>query len=362
MTVGRESGEANGSAAGDYRAFRIHRDAAPFRAGLERLVRAGPAHGEVTVDVRHSSVNYKDALAGTNRGRILRTPSLVGGIDLAGTVRESACAGFAPGDEVFVCGAGLSETLDGGYAEFARLPGSLLLRPPAGLGLRDCMAIGTAGITAAIALRRLEDAGQPKDRGPIVVTGASGGVGGFAVHLLAGAGYEVCASTGKADSHDYLRELGAHSVVGREAVGGGGAPRALEPGRWGGAVDSVGGDTLAWLLATVRPWGNVASIGLAGGDAFASSVMPFIIRGASVLGINCIELPRPMLEDCWARLGGPWRPTLLGRIAPHAATLDTLPAAFEALLGGRITGRTVVDVAAAGSADAVDAVDAAGIG
>ena len=327
-----------------YRAFRIHRDATPFRAGLERVAHAPPGPGEVVLRVRHSSVNYKDALAGTNRGRILRAPVLTGGIDVAGTVLASAAHGWAVGDEAFACGAGLSETRDGGYAERARLPGDALLRPPAGLSLRECMMIGTAGITAAIALRRMLDVGQPTDRGPIVVTGASGGVGSFAVHLLARAGFEVVASTGKGESHDYLRELGAHDVVDRAAVTGQGSPRALEPGRWGGAVDSVGGATLAWLVATVRPWGNVASIGLAGGDAYPGSVMPFILRGASVLGINCIECPRSMLEECWARLAADWRPTRLDRIAPHAATLDTLPDAFDALIESRLTGRTVVDV------------------
>ena len=329
---------------GGYRAFRIHRDATPFRAGIERVAPAPPAPGEVVLRVAHSSINYKDALAGTNRGRILRAPVLTGGIDVAGTVVESASDAWRAGDEAFACGAGLSETIDGGYAERARLPGTALLAPPPGLSLRECMAIGTAGITAAIALRRLEDVGQPTDRGPIVVTGASGGVGGFAVHLLARAGFEVVASTGRDRSHERLLALGAHAVVDRAAVAGDGAPRPLERARWGGAVDSVGGRTLAWLLATVRPWGNVAAIGLAGGDAFPGSVMPPILRGVSLLGINSIELPRPMLEDCWARLAGPWRPADLGALAPHAATLETLPEAFEALLDGRTLGRTVVDL------------------
>ena len=338
--------EDDGPGAG-YRAFRIHRDASPFRAGIERVPHAPPGPGEVVLEVRHSSVNYKDALAGTNRGRILRAPVLTGGIDVAGTVLESACEGWSVGDEAFACGgASLSETLDGGYAERARLPGAALLRPPPGLSLRECMAIGTAGITAAIALRRLEDVGQPTDRGPILVTGASGGVGSFAVHLLARVGHEVVASTGKADAHDHLRALGASEVVGRDAVTGQGAPRPLEPGRWAGAIDSVGGSTLAWLLATVRPWGNVASIGLAGGHEFGSSVMPLILRGASLIGVNCAEPPRPMIEDCWARLAGPWRPTMLDRIAPHVATLDTLADAFDALIESRRIGRAVVDVRA----------------
>ena len=327
-----------------YRAFRIHRDAEPFRAGIETLEARPPAPGEVTLEVAHSSVNYKDALAGTNRGRILRAPALVGGIDVAGTVVESASARWRPGDAAFACGAGLSETIDGGYAERATLPGDALLAPPDGLTLRDCMAIGTAGITAAIALRRLEDVGQPSDRGPIVVTGASGGVGSFAVHLLARAGFEVVASTGRSEARERLVALGAHAVVDRAAVAGEGDPRPLESVAWAGAIDSVGGPTLAWLLARTAPWGNVAAIGLAGGAAYPGSVMPLILRGASLIGVNSIELPRAMLEDCWARLAGPWRPDALDLLSPHAATLDALPEAFEALLDGRTLGRTVVDI------------------
>ena len=340
----RRRGEAPPRGGPRFRAFRIHRDARPFRAGLELVTHAPIAPGEVTLRVAHSSINYKDALAGTNRGRILRAPVLTGGIDVAGTVIESASEPWRVGDEAFACGAGLSETIDGGYAERARLPGEALLRPPPGLTLRDCMAIGTGGITAAIALRRLEDVGQPTDRGPIVVTGASGGVGGFAVHLLARTGHEVVASTGKPRAHAHLRDLGASAVIDREAVRGEGEPRPLERGRWGGAVDTVGGATLAWLLATVRPWGNVAAIGLAGGDAYPGSVMPPILRGVSLLGINCVELPRTMLEDCWARLGGPWRPADLDAMAPHSVPLDALPEAFEALLAGDTVGRTVIDI------------------
>ena len=326
----------------ELRAFRIRRDDAGFDARLTDMQLHEQTAGDVVIDVRFSSVNYKDALAGSGKGRILRRPELNGGIDLAGVVSESASADFAVGDEVFVCGAGLSETLDGGYATRARLPASVLRRPPPGLSLRDTMAIGTAGITAAIALQRLEENGQPKDNGPILVTGATGGVGSFATHLLTLAGYEVTASSGKPEAEAYLRSLGAGDVVGR--LGGDTPPKALESAVWGGAVDSIGGETLSRLASTTRPWGSIACIGLAGGSDFSASVMPLILRGVSLVGINCIELPDAMLDRCWERLGSDWKPQLLDTIAPHQCDLDGLPAIFDAMMQGAVTGRTVVNV------------------
>lgn len=323
-------------------AFRIHRDAEPFAAGLETLTVDELTPGDVVVDVLYSSINYKDALAGTNRGRILKAAVLNGGIDLAGRVLMSTSPAFAPGDEVFACGAGLSETRDGGYSERARLPAACLLRPPAGLSLRDTMAIGTAGITAAIAVQRMEDNGQPRDNGPILVTGASGGVGSFAVHLFAQLGYAVTASTGKASAHEYLRDLGASDIIGR--LGGDTPPKALESGRWGGAVDSVGGDTLARITSSTRSWGSIACIGLAGGASLETTVMPLILRGVSLLGINGIEAPQTVLERCWQRLGSDLKPRLLEQIAPHEASLVELPEMFESILAGEVTGRVVVDV------------------
>ena len=323
-------------------AFRIHRDADPFVAELTTMRLEELTAGEVVIEVLWSSVNYKDALAGTNRGRILRAAVLNGGIDLAGRVRHSDDAAFSVGDEVFACGAGLSETHDGGYATLARLPASALRRPPEGLSLRDTMAIGTAGITAAIAVQRLEDNGQPKDNGPILVTGASGGVGSFAVHLLSRLGYEVTASSGKERARDYLLRLGAHEVIGR--LEGNGPPRPLERGRWGGAVDSVGGETLARIASATRSWGSVACIGLAGGATLETTVMPLILRGVSLLGVNGIELPEAVLDRCWARVGTDLKPSLLDVIAPHETTLEGLPTVFEAMLAGEITGRTVVTV------------------
>ena len=333
---------AGGASAGSLRAFRIERE--PFSAGFVDMDEEALTEGDVLVDVRFSSVNYKDALAGTGRGRILRAPTLNGGIDLAGRVLRSDHPAFVAGDEVFVCGAGLSETRDGGYATRARLPAACLRRPPEGLSLRETMAIGTAGITAAIAVQRLEDNGQSKDDGPILVTGASGGVGNFAVHLLAGLGYEVTASSGKAEAAEHLRRLGARTVIGRLETDR--PPKPLERARWGGAVDSVGGRTLARVASETRSWGSIACIGLAGGAVLETTVMPLILRGVSLLGINGIELPETVLARCWERLATDLRPTRLAEIAAHTIPFDALPATFEAMLDNRIIGRTVVDVRA----------------
>lgn len=329
-----------------FKAFRIHRDETRFEASMTSLSLDQLTEGDVVVEVLYSSINYKDALAATGKGRILRRPTLNGGIDMAGRVLHSEAPQFAPGDEVFVCGAALSETLDGGYAERARLPAELLMRPPAGLSLRDTMAIGTAGITAAIAVQRLQDNGQPRDKGALLVTGATGGVGSFAIHLLSELGFEVVASSGKHSAHEYLRQLGAHDVIGR-FEGAADSIKPLDKGQWGGAIDSIGGDTLAWLASTTRPWGSIACIGLAGGTQLNTTVMPLILRGVSLLGINCLEVPQPVLASCWKRLGHEWKPRLLDTIAPHEIAFADLPGAFDAYIKGEVVGRTVVRMPAA---------------
>jgi len=238
-----------------------------------------------------------------------------------------------PGDEVFVCGSALSETLDGGYAERIRLPAEHLMKAPAGLKLRDTMAIGTAGITAAIAVQRMLDNGQARDKGALLVTGATGGVGSFSIHLLSQLGFEVVASSGKSDAEEYLKRLGASEVIGRFDSDAG--------------VDSIGGDTLAWLASTTKPWGSIACIGLAGGTQLNTTVMPLILRGVSLLGINCLEVPRAVLDRCWENLAGQWKPVLLDTIAPHEIPFADLPGAFDAYIEGSVTGRTVVRMPAA---------------
>ncbi|HEX7080996.1 MAG TPA: acryloyl-CoA reductase [Gammaproteobacteria bacterium] len=326
-----------------FRAFRIHESNGGIRAALERLTLADLGAGDVVIRVTYSSINYKDALAATGAGSILRRFPLVGGIDLAGTVLESDDARFAPGDEVLVCGCGLGETHDGGYAEIARVPGDWVVPMPPGLDARRAMAIGTAGLTAALAIHRLERNGQHPALGPILVTGATGGVGSIAIDLLSGRGYETVALTGKPDAHAYLESLGAARIVDRRGLELAGKP--LGPATWGGGVDAVGGDVLAWLIRTTRANGNIASIGLAGGAALATTVLPFILRGVSLLGINSVSIEPGLRADLWTRLGAAHAPRNLDRIAAREVSLDELPGAFRALLDGAVVGRVIVRVA-----------------
>jgi NADPH2:quinone reductase len=327
----------------NFTAFRIHANKDAFCAALTSMQLDDLTDGDVIVEVAFSSINYKDALAATGKGKILRAPTLNGGIDMAGRVLESKDPLFKAGDEVFSCAAGLSEFYDGGYAEIARLPASTLRHVPSGLTLRDTMAFGTAGITAAIAIQRMEENGQTRDKGPILVSGASGGVGSFAVNMLSQTGYDVVASSGKVRSHDYLRQLGASDIIDRYTAGDS-PPRPLEKGLWGGAVDTVGGETLSWLNSTTKPWGNIACIGLASSIDLNTTVMPLILRGVSLLGINCMELPPSMLEHCWERMATDLKPSHFDLIAPNSIELQALPEAFDAYMAGEVSGRTVVSI------------------
>ena len=296
--------------------------------------------GDVVIRVHYSDVNYKDALAATGHGRILRAPSLNGGIDLSGTVVSSKSASFEEGQQVVVVGCGLSETRDGGYSEFARVPECCVVPLPEGLTLFDAMAFGTAGFTAALAVLRMEQLGQHADMGPVIVTGATGGVGSIAIDLLASRGYEVIALTGKMDEREYLESLGASEVMDRKSVDMGSRP--LERALFGGAVDNVGGDVLAWLTRTVKPFGNVASVGLAGGYELNTTVMPFILRGVSLIGINSIEMPYTLRDEAWSLLGGDQRPKHMDKIVSRVVDFNDLPSVFDEYIDGKVTGRTVV--------------------
>lgn len=324
-----------------FRAFRIHREGG-HRAGIEQVGLDDLGPGEVVVRAEWSSVNYKDALAGTGEGKILRRFPLVGGIDVAGHVVASTDPRFREGDPVLCTGSGLSETRDGGYSEYLRLPAEWTIPLPAGLGLREAMVIGTAGFTAGLSLLRMEANGQVPGMGPVAVTGATGGVGMLAIDILSRAGYEVHAITGKFDKLDFLTRLGARQVVDRKDVAWG--QRPLETALWAGAVDSVGGDTLAGLSRVVSPYGNIAACGLAGGHQLHTTVMPFIIRGVSILGIASAGTSRPQREQVWERLAGPWKPAHLDAICTREATLDELPDIFPTLLAGGSFGRTVVRI------------------
>jgi acrylyl-CoA reductase (NADPH) len=326
-----------------FRAFRIHSDNGRIQARFEELTLADLGPGEVVIRVAFSGINYKDALAATGAGRILRRYPLVGGIDLAGTVESSSDARYGPGDPVLVTGCSLSETHDGGYAEFARVPGDWVIPMPQGLDTRTAMGLGTAGFTAALAIHRMERNGQTPTGGPIVVTGATGGVGSFAIDMLNGRGYRVIAVSGKAQAADYLKQLGAAEILARGDIDPG--TRPLETARFAGAIDNVGGELLAWLTRTVDFWGNIASIGLAGSAELKTTVMPFILRGVTLIGINSSATPREWRLAVWQRIATDLRPKHLERIVTRTIGFDELPAAFPAYLEGRVTGRTLVRIA-----------------
>jgi len=323
-----------------FRALRIHQASGVTRAAIEALTLDDLGPGDVVIQARYSGVNYKDALAATGRGRILRHFPLVGGIDVAGVVAESRDPRFREGDGVLVSGCGLGEDHDGGFAERVRVPAEWAIPLPDGMSAFQAMGIGTAGFTAALAVERLEQNGLRPDHGPVMVTGATGGVGSFAIDLLSGRGYDVTALTGKPAAEKYLKDLGAQTVLDRHAVAMG--ERPLETAQWGGAVDNVGGAVLAWLTRTVKSWGAIAGIGMAGGVELRTTVMPFILRGVSLLGITAANCSMDLRRHLWARLASDLRPAHLDAIVSEIIALDGLPGVFENLLSGRHTGRTVV--------------------
>jgi acrylyl-CoA reductase (NADPH) len=325
-----------------FRAFRIHQAGKGVEPRLETLTLDDLGDGEVVIRGHYSSINYKDALAATGKGRILKRFPLVGGIDLAGEVVSSSDARYQPGDAVLVTGCGLSEEHDGGYAEYARVRGDWVIPIPAGLGPRSVMQLGTAGFTAGLAIHRLEHNGLAPDNGPVIVTGATGGVGSLAVDMLAGCGYRVTALTGKAEAADDLRALGAAEVLVRGEFEMG--TRPLEKAMWAGAVDNLGGETLAWLTRTMDWWGSIASIGLAQSHELHTTVMPFILRGANLLGVNSVATPRPLRIKVWDRLATGLRPRHLDTIAHKTVTLSELPDTFGEYIDGQVRGRTIVDL------------------
>lgn len=302
--------------------------------GLEEL-----SPGAVVIRAAYSSVNYKDALAATGRGKIMRRFPLIGGIDVAGTVESSTDARFQRGEAVLVTGYELGVAHDGGYASYVRVPADWVVALPPGLSLFEAMAIGTAGFTAALSIVEMERNGLSPASGPVIVTGASGGVGSIALQCLAARGYQVTALTGKPEQEPYLRALGAQQLLARGTLEMG--TRPLEKALWAGAVDAVGGATLAWLTRSMLPQGCIASSGLTGGIDLNTTVMPFILRGVKLLGIDSVMCPMPTRLEVWRRLGSDLRPGKLGEAAQQI-TLAQLPSAFETLLQGAARGRYVV--------------------
>ena len=326
-----------------FRAYRIDQKDGKIVADFQELSLDDLTEGNVVVRVSHSTINYKDALAATGVGKILRRYPLNGGIDLAGVVVSSEDTDFEPGTEVLVNGCGLSETIDGGYSEYARLASKSLVVIPEGMTPAEVMQIGTAGYTAALAIHRMEQNGQSPDRGPIVVTGATGGVGSVAIDMLSARGYEVVAMTGKDSEEAYLREIGASRILVRDQVELG--KRPMEKAQWAGAIDNLGGDYLTWLTRTVDYGGNIASIGLASSPALQTTVLPFILRAVCLLGINSVDTPRDLRQAVWARIGSDLKPQHLDTIGHRTISFDELPNAFQGFIDGTITGRTVVEIA-----------------
>lgn len=298
--------------------------------------------GELLIRTSYSSVNFKDALAATGAGKVVGTFPLIGGIDVVGEVAESTDGRFQEGDQVVVTGFALGEEHDGGYSQWVRVPADWAVPLPDGMTAWESMALGTAGITAALAIHQLEHNGLQPDQGPVAVTGASGGTGSLAVSMLAGRGYDVTAITGKSDAHHYLRRLGACEVVGRPAAHE--TIRPMESARWAGAVDAVGGDLLSWLIRTTQRHGSIATFGNTGGHELAISGLPFILRGINLLGINTGYFSHELRRQLWQRMNDDLRPWHLDEIA-RTIDFHELPDIFGQFHTGRVRGRVVVRVA-----------------
>jgi putative YhdH/YhfP family quinone oxidoreductase len=299
--------------------------------------------GEVVIKVAYSSVNYKDALAATGKGRIIRRFPCIGGIDLAGTVVESANAKFKKGDAVIATSYDIGVAHDGGFAEYARVPAEWVVPMPKGMSLKEAMSLGTAGFTAGLAVARMEHDGLKPGSGPVAVTGATGGVGSVAVDILAALGYEVTAITGKAAETDYLKGLGAKSVLLRSDIDLA-KIKPLDKATWAGAVDNLGGDMLSWLASTMNIDGRLAAVGLAASMTFNTTVAPFILRGVSLLGVDSVNCPMALREKVWQRLASDMRPRHLAEVTRTVA-FDELPKVFDDFIDAKIKGRVVVDVA-----------------
>ena len=327
-----------------FKAFRVFDENGKIQGRVVAMTLGELSAGDVphvVIRAAYSSVNYKDALAATGAGKILRRFPLVAGIDVAGTVDSSSDPRFTAGQPVLVTGFDLGVNSDGGYSERVRVPADWVVPIPDGLTAFDVMTIGTAGFTAALSIVEMERNGLAPGGGPVVVTGASGGVGSVAVELLAGLGYQVTAVTGKDDQHGFLRSLGAKEVLARSSIQMGTKP--LEKATWAGAVDPVGGETLAWLTRTMMYGGSIASSGLTGGTELKTTVLPFILRGVKLLGIDSVLCPMGPRLAVWRRIGTDMKPKHLRAIA-HEVGLEDLPRVFPELLQGNARGRTVVKI------------------
>lgn len=326
-----------------FRAFVVNKTADSFASGLKNLALDDLPPGEVLVKVAYSSVNYKDALASIPEGKIVRNYPFIPGIDLSGIVAESSDPRFKPGDEVIATSYEIGVSHYGGFSEYARLKADWIVPLPAGLTLKEAMALGTAGFTAALAFHQLQKNGLKPENGPVLITGASGGVGSIAISILSKLGYTVAASTGKEDEHAYLRSLGVTDILSRQETSAE-SRRPLEKERWAGSVDAVGGSTLAYLLRTTSYGGSIASCGNTGGPNFSTTVFPFILRAVNLLGIDSVNCPMELRRQLWQHLASDYKPTLLLDSISHESSLDELPQALTSLLRGGVRGRTIVKI------------------
>lgn len=325
---------------GSFKALVVNKNDNDFTVNIETLNLNDLPEGEVLIEVAYSSVNYKDGLAAIPDGKIVSTYPFVPGIDLAGTVVSSEDSRFKEGDKVIATSYEIGVTHYGGFSEYARIPAEWIVPLPEGLTLKEAMTFGTAGFTAALSVQYLQDNGVKPDDGQVLVSGATGGVGSAAVSMLSKLGYEVVASTGKESEHEYLKSIGAKEIISREDL----LPekiRPLDKQRWAGAVDPVGGKTLAYILSTTKYGGTVAVSGLTGGPNVPTTVFPFILRGVKLIGVDSVYCPMPVRQKLWQRLASDLKPEKLDTIT-REITLEELPQALKDILQGKLTGRTIV--------------------
>ncbi len=325
-----------------FRAFVVNKTAEQFQLGIQRLNQSDLPQGDVLIQVAYAAMNYKDALVCIPNGNVARTYPLVPGLELTGTVVQSTDPRFQPGDAVVASDFGRTQGVSrhGGYSEYARVPGDFISPLPAGVDGKQGLVL-SAGITVAMGLRQLEKNGLTPEKGPVLVTGATGGVGSLAVRLLSRRGYTVAASTGKSDAEDYLRQLGASEILSRAETEAESA-RPLEAERWAGSIDTVGGATLAYLMRTTKKGGGIAAVGVAGGAAFRTTVYPFILRGVMVLGIDMPSTPREVRQDLWEEVIQEANLASLGDVMVTEAALEDIPSVTQAMLAGQTRGRILV--------------------
>ena len=325
-----------------FKCFRIDQEDDKIVSGLQSISMDDINPGEITLKTEYSSINYKDALAATGKGKILRSFPLIGGVDVAGEVVESDDPRFDPGDKVIAACSGLSETNDGGYSEYARINSEAAIELPKQMDTRTAMAIGTAGFAAGLAIFKMKLNKQTPETGPIVVTGATGGVGSIAIDMLSSSGFETTAITRKKTHDEYLKAIGTTNIVCLEEMELG--ERPLEKAQFGGGIDNVGGDLLSWVLRSTVPEGNVASIGLAADFKLPTNVMPFILRGVNLLGVNSTTLPNAVKQEVWDDIANNMSPQKIDQIVTKEVTLEELPDQFQAFIEGSIVGRVLVKV------------------